>query len=73
MLRKRYNNLIRDFTQKLHYFQSYLTSSYQNNYTTSLSQNYDLHSIKIDNGQNDYTEQNNYTEQNTQEDDNQSI
>jgi hypothetical protein len=67
------NTNIRDFTQKLHYFQSYLTSSYQNNYTTSLSQNYDLHSIKIDNGQNDYTEQNNYTEQNTQEDDNQSI
>jgi len=80
------NTNIRDFTQKLHYFQSYLTSSYQNNYTTSLSQNYDLHSVKIDNGQNDYTEQqaqahieqnnytdqNTYTEQNTQ-DDNESI
>jgi hypothetical protein len=79
------NTNIRDFTQKLHYFQSFLTgSAYQNNYTTSLSQNYDLHSVKIDNGQNDYIEQhnhieqNNYTEQNTYaeqntQDDNESI
>jgi hypothetical protein len=75
------NTTIKDFTQKLHYFQSYLTGSYQNNYTTSLQQNYN-----IDNRQKNYTSslqqnydlhsvsidngQNNYTEQNTYNEEN---
>lgn len=91
------NTTIKDFTQKLHYFQSYLTgsaryqtdnepvsSAYQNNYTTSLQQNYN-----IVNEQKNYTSslqqnydlhsvsidngQNTYNEENTQEDDNESI
>jgi phosphoglycerate-specific signal transduction histidine kinase len=57
------NTNIRDFSQKLQYFQS----KCKYNYTTSLPQNYDLHSIKIDNGQNEYTDQNDYADRSNYE------
>ena len=53
------NTNIRDFSQKLQYLQS--KSKY--NYTTPL-QNYDLHSVKIDNGQNEYVTPNDHATQN---------
>ena len=51
------NTNIKDFTQKLHHFQSYLTGFYQNNYTTSLQQNYNIDNSSNEgtNGQNNYT------------------
>jgi phosphoglycerate-specific signal transduction histidine kinase len=72
------NTSIRDFSQKLHYFQSFLHNiQYQNmNYTftddvnrrqgpnTIVPQNYELNSVKIDSGeQNEYNDQNEYEEQ----------
>ena len=71
------NTSIRDFSQKLHYFQSFLHNiQYQNmNYTftddanrhpgpnTIVPQNYELTSVKIDSGeQNEYNDQNEYDE-----------
>lgn len=56
------NTNIRDFSQKLHYLQSFLPNAlYQNNYNTFPinTGEHELHSIKIDNGEtDDYDDEN---------------